>query len=174
MSVAVSEASVIVDAKYVTITLTWSECLLASQIGMLRQIESLKKGLPDKHGFDGLGWDVHIEGAMGELAVAKYLGVYWSGSVNTFKNLPDVDSLEIRTRSKPEYELIVRENDSDDSVFVLVTGKCPKYTLVGCIPGAQAKSPQWRKTHGGRPPAYFVPHSALLPVAEIIIPPGVL
>lgn len=151
------------------VKLSIPELYTAANIGVLRQIESVRKGLPDKHGFDGMnGWSVHIDGAAGEIAVAKCLGTYWGGSCNTFKTEGDVGKLEVRTRSKDYYDLIVRDDDRDDSIFVLVihpTGR--EYTVVGWITGRDAKQNKWRKDYGGRPPAYFVPQSELRDISEL-------
>lgn len=149
------------------INLTIGELHLGAQIGCLRQIESLARGLPDKHGFSGPGWNNHIEGALGEIVVAKALGIYWGGTVNTFKNIPDVGKLEVRTRSKNDYDLIVRENDDSNSIYVLVTGQAPEFYLVGWIKGHDAKVQKFVQTYGGRPPAYFVPHNALNPIEDL-------
>lgn len=151
------------------IKLSISEMHIAAQIGSMRQIQALAKGLPDRHGFDGLdGWSVHIEGAAGEMAVAKALNLYWGGSVNTFKSLGDIGSqLEVRTRSKDYYELIIRPNDKDDSRYVLVTGRAPNYNVVGWIKGKDAKQEKWSKTHGNRPAAFFVPHKELNDIGTI-------
>lgn len=149
------------------ITLTKGEMFLAAQNGTLRVIESIIKGLQDRHGFDGPGWDINVEGAAGEIAAAKALGTYWGGTVNTFKSMGDVGDLEVRTRSKDYYELIVREGDNSNAIFILVTGQSPNYNVVGWIKASDAKQKRWRKTHGGRPPAYFVPHENLRPLEEL-------
>jgi len=150
------------------VKLTAYELMQASTVGSMRQISALMNRLPDKHGFDGLGWSEHIEGMCGEIAVAKAINCYCSGSVNTFKLGGDLGSnIQVRTRSKHEYELIVRESDRDDDVFVLVTGKSPEFVVRGWITGTDAKRDEWKKTHGGRAEAYFVPHSSLMPMSKI-------
>lgn len=143
------------------ILLNKSEMQTAARIGAHRHIEALARGLPDRHGLEGKGWQVHIEGACGEMAVAKALGRYWDGSINTFKSGGDVGEVQVRTRSKDHYELIVRKDDPDDSYFILVTGTAPAYKVWGYIRASEAKRPEWIKKHGGRPPAWFVPQSAL-------------
>lgn len=148
------------------VTLTWNEAAMAADVGRRRQLESLRSGLRDKHGYEGDGWGNHIEGAMGEIALAKHLGVYWDGSINTFK-ANDLPGLQVRTRSRPTYELIIRKDDSPDERFVLVTGRCPNYTIQGWIAGRDGMQEQWLAAHGGRAPAYFVPHSALRPISEL-------
>lgn len=98
------------------VELTTPEFLNAINIGVIRQCSSLKKGLRDSHGAKSdNGWDMHIEGACGEAAVAKALNVFWSGTVDTFKRGGDVgNKIQVRTRSKSYYELIVRKDDRDE------------------------------------------------------------
>lgn len=132
------------------------EVLNAANIGCRRQIGAIFSGREDTFGFEGDGWGIHIEGACGEAAFAKGLNLYWSGSVNTFKQGGDVGSLQVRTRSREDYDLIVRSKDRDDDIFVLVTGQVPTYTIRGWIRGIDAKQSKYLKGHGGRTPAYFV------------------
>lgn len=157
-----------------TVTLTQFELWLAATVGMRRQVEALRKGLPEQHGHTGSGWNEHIEGACGELVVAKALDRYWNGSVNTFRAGGDVGAIQVRTRSRAEYELIVRPNDDDAAVFVLVTGAAPRYTIHGWIRGADAKRPAWRRAYGGRPPAFFVPHASLHALNHLCAPAATL
>jgi hypothetical protein len=154
----------------VLIKLTEQEALHAISVGGKRQWESIKKGLDDKHGFQGDGWEVHIEGAMGELAVAKALNVYWDAGINTFKT-PDIGPLYVRTRSQHHYDLLIREDDDNEAPWVLTTGRRGQYQIHGWIRGKDAKNPLWAQTHGGRPRAYFVPKSALLPLFSLKLTP---
>jgi hypothetical protein len=148
----------------VDVCLTQSELLLGATIGAQRQIEALCQGRPDKHGFNGDdAWTVHIEGACGELAVAKVLDRYWAGTVNTFKLGGDVGQLQVRTRSKNHYDLLVRDDDKDDDIFVLVVGRAPQYRVVGWIRGKDAKCATFQQLYGSRPLAYFVPQTVLTP-----------
>lgn len=140
------------------------EIAIAAQVGLHRHLAAMRRGLQDKHGADSSadGWQLHIEGALGELAAAKALGVYWSGSVNTFKAVDIGVRLQVRTRSKHTYDLIIRRSDSDDDLYLLVTGSCPEYVVHGFIRGRDAKlRDDWIARHGGREAAWFVPKAAL-------------
>lgn len=144
------------------VRLTPYELMQAATAGCLRQISALARSLPDRHGFVGLGWSEHIEGACGEMAVGKATGRYVSGSINTFKTGGDLGSrVQVRTRSRHDYDLIVRRDDRDDDAFVLVTGRSPSFQVRGWIWGRDAKQERWRATHGNREPAFFVPASDL-------------
>jgi hypothetical protein len=157
------------QVSFSTVKLTWYEAAMASNIGLLRQLSSIKTGRVDQHGFNGIGWDVHIEGACGELAVAKLLSCYWDGSVDTFKT-PDISgNLQVRTRSNHTFDLLVRPNDNPLDIYCLVTGKCPEFRVHGWIQGLHAQKPEWKKNHGGRPPAWFVPQTALNPMSNLLV-----
>jgi len=144
------------------VKLTPHEVQAGAIIGIERHIQAMAKGLKDKHGLRAQDrWRVHIEGACGEIAFAKAMNMYWSPSVNTFKGHPDIGSFEIRTRSQQNYDLLVREDDEDDRIFVLVVGMAPQFRLVGWLTGKEAKQQRYLQTYGDRPPAYFVPQDKL-------------
>lgn len=148
------------------VVLNWYEAAMASEIGRLRYLSSIKNKRKGRNGFAGGGWQESIEGTCGELVVAKYLNIYWDGSIDTFDK-SDVGPYEVRTRSSHDYELIVRKHNKDESIFICVTGQCPNYRIRGWIDGKSAKRPEFLKNHGGHAEAYFVPHSALRPMSEL-------
>jgi len=149
------------------IELTPLELEVAAWLGSRRQVSSLVRGLEDKHGFEGDGWGAHIEGVCGEMAAAKAANLYYEPRVDTFKGVADIgDDIEVRTRSRHDYELLVRPADRDiaQRAFVHVTGRAPRFEVHGWLRGLDAMRPQWQQTHGGREPAWFVPASELLPM----------
>lgn len=148
------------------VTLAWHEVMTASLVGVMRQVASLKDRRNHIAGMDAIGWTEHIEGACGEAAVAKAVGVYWSSHVNNFTG-DDLPGMQIRTRRRHDWDLIVRPSDDDHARWVLVTGKCPAYRVRGWIFGRDAKREEWLRDHGDRPPAYFVPAAALRDMSEL-------
>lgn len=149
------------------IRLDWPEVMVAAITGVMRQIAALKAERPERHGADPAnGWSLHINGALGEQVFAKYLGEYWHPSVNTFKTLGDVGRWEVRTRPRHDWDLIVRADDDERRSFVLITGVCPNYLVRGWILGRDAKQDQWKRAHGDREEAWFVPAGALHPICE--------
>ena len=146
-----------------SVTLTPPEIVVGATVGGMRHAESIKEGRKNAHGLDpdssGLSFDV--EGASAEMALAKFLGKYWPCSVNTFKE-PDVSRrIQVRQTSKHTNRLIVRPNDKDGDIFVLVTGVSPTYQIHGWMYGHEAKVPRWKDAPASRPPAWFVPPEAL-------------
>lgn len=137
----------------------WSLCV---QVANSRQVSSIKRGSSDAL-YKKSGWleefNIHIAGCVGELAVAKVLGVTWSGSVDTFK-LPDLEGgVQVRHRTNPLWDLIVRHGDSDSEKFVLSRGMPPGLIEVaGWIVGSDAKKEEYLKDWGNySKPSYFVP-----------------
>jgi hypothetical protein len=115
-----------------------------------------------------MAWSNHIEGACGELAVAKLLNIYWPASVDTFLEVPDVGCLEVRTRRQDTYDLLVRDQDSDDRIYVHVTGVIPVFTVWGWMWGGEAKHDRWKRSYAERPDAYFIPSKHLKPMRKLI------
>lgn len=136
---------------------------MAANAGVMRNVQSLQKGRQNANGLSAdLNWQVNIEGALGELALAKYLNTYYSGK--GFFRGPDLPGLQVRTAAGSSHRLILHPGDSDGDVFVLVVGQPPTYRVVGWIVGREGKLPQfWDEPVRGRP-AFFVPQEALNPI----------
>lgn len=106
-----------------------------------------------------------VVGACGEMAVCKAMNWFHSPSVNTFHGVADIgENIEVRSSEKPNYSLILRDNDADDRWYVLVIGEPPNLAIIGRMRGADAKQDKWLKNPHGHRPGWFVPQSALTPI----------
>lgn len=152
----------------IEIRLSWHEVMTAAMVGVMRQVYSLRDNRKDRHGFKGCGWNEHIEGACAEQVLSKFLNVYWSSHVNHFEG-DDLPGLQVRTRMTPrkDFALIVRPSDSDQGVFVHVTGVCPTFYVHGWIRGSEAKKKEYYTSFDSREPAYFVPNDRLNPIESL-------
>jgi hypothetical protein len=156
----------------VWVTLTWSEMSLASIVAVRRRLESMRDNHAPKYGAShrSAPWDMEIFSAQGELTIAKYLNLYWSG-INGIIKAVDVggeEGAEVRTRSKHWYELILHPEDADERPHVLVTTEAPPaFCLVGWIYGNAGKREQYWDDPAGNRAAFFVPHCDLRPMAEL-------
>ena len=160
-----------VMSKYTTISP--DEFFLCVQVANARQVSSIKKKGKDSVNRKN-NWveelDKHIIGCIGELAVAKVIGVTWTGSVDTFKTESDLSgNIQVRHRSNPVWDLIVRTNDSDDDIFVLSRGMPPgAIEVAGWMKGKDAKRDEWLSDPGGYGrPSYFVDSAHLQPMEEL-------
>jgi hypothetical protein len=150
------------------ITLDWHLVQRASNVGCLRNLTAMRSGRQHVGGLDSTGWSEHIEGALGECAVAQALGLHWDQGINTFKTRPDVAGLQVRTRSRHSYDLLLRPGDSQRDAWVHVTGTCPEYWIRGWLWGYEAlRSKYLRKDIARRPPAYFIPTADLRAIEDL-------
>jgi len=135
-------------------------------VGIQRQLEDIK--WKNKGSFEAkanYAWQMHIEGALTECAMAKYLNVYW----NKVKwDLPDVGDVDVRSSSKPNGELIIRRNDDPNKKYYLLIGLNGEYEIKGWLYGKEAMKDQfWTSKDTGRPPAWFVPQEYLTSINGI-------
>ncbi len=149
--------------------MTWYEKRQARLCGLLRHRSAwarLSNRNGNRYETEEESIAKHVRGAAAELAVAKALNRYWHASVDTFHDGADVGAtIQVRWRSNPEYDLIIRDDDQDDHYFFLVTGSVDEdFVVRGWIRGGQGKRPEWRRNHGGYRPAYFVPQDVLRPL----------
>lgn len=143
---------------------------MAGMVGVSRHMKCIRAAT----GYNGInnrkrGWQDNCDGALGEQAFAKWLDVYWDGTPNTFRTKPDVAEYEVRTNSESWGDLILRDRDKDDAVYVLVLShECPRFHMQGWVYGRDGKQPQWRrKGDTSRPEAWFVPQNALNDMADL-------
>ncbi len=143
------------------IILTPSEILLAAVSGVMRQSTVIKNDLKGRYGEpDDDCWQRHIEGALAECAMAKYLDRYWQGKGEAGDR--DIGHHEIRSANKHHKRLMMHPRDDDNSRYWFLTGQYGTYKLHGWINGRDAKREEyWEDPTGNNRFAYFVPHSAL-------------
>ena len=142
------------------ITLSWLETHIATIVGGVRRLTSMKENLTDRAGRPN-DWSADIEGTAGEIALAKYLNVYWTPTNKTF-TLPDLGRIEIKTVAKGD-ELPIHPGIPDDRIVVMVAGRVPTFTIAGWVRAGDAKKkyPARKKLYY---PCHWVPRADLEPV----------
>jgi hypothetical protein len=151
----------------ITVTLTGNEMYHGATCGVLRRLTSQRAGLRDRWGLDGEGYTRDIHGALAELAVAKYLGRYWTGINGRIKD-DDVRGLQVRWTRWHCNRLLLHPDDADDTPYILVTGDPPDLVIRGWILGREGKLPAyWDDPTGTARPAFFVPQAALRDLSEL-------
>jgi hypothetical protein len=142
------------------IKLSDEEVMMAAHVGLARRLDSIHKSLNRyKHAYKS-EWSYDIDGACAELAVAKAMGVYWSGHVGSFKD-PDVANIHVRSTTRKDGHLIIRDNDPENFVYVLVITECPNYTIVGGISGRKAKNKDKSDQDNTGAPAWWIKQEEL-------------
>jgi hypothetical protein len=132
--------------------------------GLRRQGFNESKGLRGRNGGAWKGskaLDIHLLGAAGEVAVASYLGLKSElfKETEAKKNSDDLPGIDVKTRSKASYDLIVQRGSDPQKKFVLVTIENQQTLLHGWCYGHEAL--QERFWADPARPAYFFPKEAL-------------
>lgn len=147
------------------IDLNQEEILQGAIAGAIRNTNAVCRNAKGVNGSERTHyWQNHIEGALAEMAVAKATNKFWSSGDKS--NL-DIGDWEIRCTPNPRGELVMRKRDVElgkqDKWFILVRGKYGSYDLIGWILGKDGMQDRYWKQVGDRPPAWFIPESALTP-----------
>lgn len=153
----------------VTFVFTEEEKRLAMEEGLRRQGVNEAQGLRGRNGGAWQGskaLSIHLLGAAGEMAVASHLGMkeFLYKETQAKRGSDDLPGIDIKTRSKHAYDLIVQKNEDPDKKFVLVTIENKTVLIHGWCHGRDAmKEEYWADPARGRP-AYFVPKTILAPI----------
>jgi hypothetical protein len=140
---------------------TPEERRLAMEEGIRRQAVNEAKGLRGRNNgprFGDKALEVHLLGAAGEMAVASYMGLkeHLYAEKEARRGSDDLPGMDIKTRSKHSYDLIVQKREEPQKRFVLVTIQDQKTLLHGWCYGHEAMQERfWADPARGRP-AYFV------------------
>ena len=140
--------------------------------GMRRQHVNEAQGLRGRNGGAWKGskaLDIHLLGAAGEVAVASYLGMkeHLFKETEARRGSDDLPGIDVKTRSKASYDLIVQKREDPKKKFVLVTIENQQTLLHGWCYGEEAMQEQhWADPARGRP-AYFVPKVALHSIGSL-------
>jgi len=144
-----------------TIELTKPELMVAGLVGNMRSVSSLGRLTQNKHSPNDSEWQIDVDGAAAEMAFAKWMGVYYEPSVNTFK-APDIGSIQVRSTKLENGRLIIRSNDVKDEIVVLVINRMPTYIMAGWLRTSEAKKDKYLyDPNGKKAPAWMVPQSDL-------------
>jgi hypothetical protein len=161
------------------IQLSPPEIQIGASVGIQRQIREIQKNGnhilekyisknndPGRHGL----WGNAIEGALGEIAVAKALNQYHTGMESHWAT--DVgENIEVRTRRKEDHQLFLKPTDKPGFIYVLVVGQFGVYAIKGWIESDEVFShPEWLHDFNGKTSkCYWVPDSELQPITNLVL-----
>lgn len=150
------------------IILTSSEMYLAEVAATYRYDENLRNNAKPK---DGQSWERvtkdNIMGLRGEMAVARFLDIYWRGAASGDYKADDLNGVEVRTTDYSGGNLILRPRDKLHMPYVLVICTGAVFDILGWIQARDGMQPKYLRETPGRPPAYFVPRSELKPMESL-------
>lgn len=113
----------------IAVRLEGYEVEVAVLVGSARNKSALKKESRDTYECDPImSWGQHVEAAGAEMAVAKYLGLYWDGSVDTYRSgSGDLPYTQIDVKHSKDGKWKVKERDEGE--LILVKGTMPDYVI---------------------------------------------
>ena len=145
------------------ITLEPYEIVAAINTAVVRYASTAKnrqmRGIQTMNTWQRILLDAEAAGA--EMAVAKYLGIYWGADFghNGVDIAPNID---VKFTKHLTGRLLVFTDADPDRKYVLVTGEMPTYNIIGWMLGHDAKKDEFLDTPDRRrPPVYAVPQERL-------------
>lgn len=166
-------------AKIVEVELDRYECIRAWRAAQRRNRRAQRDGAtghnkqdPTKAGRD------HFIGCLGELAVAKLLGVRWTSEFTHRHEDDDVAGYEVRTANGIDggrRRCMVYDRDNDEAAFISAVVRhrpepgAPhaRVSIQGWITGRHARQVAVEEHHGGRRGLY-VPNASLCDIQQVI------
>src|SRR5215475_5272191 len=161
--------------------MTQAEMTFGSYVGCSRNVQCLcgryktQAAMPDSNTYSG-----HCESAVGEMFMGMGLDMYWEPNVGDLKTR-DLGPFEVRVNLSRSYtDMVVRPRDfekpgTDDTPFISVLSFAPVFECMGWILGEDIRQKDWfREGTPGRPPAWWVPANALLPIRTLPLPERLL
>ena len=145
------------------VSLSDEDYRLAQQWGERRVKVAVERGSPGRAGCipNNVGQDV--DGAAAEIAFARLMGAALVVTDGPTK-LPDVGCFHVRSTPRPNGKLIVRPEDSEHNLYVLVVGTGRRWRVVGSGYGYQARFDKFWFAGNERPGCYMLPQEYLTPI----------
>lgn len=155
----------------VDVSLLEFELWYSSNVGYARRVTSIASDIPETSASPGGPFGLLLDdigGAQAEMALAKYLGVYWDASVGVGKR-PDLPhEVQCRHTFYDSGKLVIRVRDKDREIYVLVTGRMDIFTLHGWMTAGEAKEhSEWVENPNQQGASWFVPQKYLHPMKEL-------
>lgn len=151
----------------IVIKLTEKQLQAAEAEAVRRQTENEAKGLRGRNRAPAIGdkaLRLHRLGCIGEIAAASFLGLsgqefLLKDAVRDSSDLPG--NLEVKTRPRHDYDLLIQIDDDPGKIFVLITHDGHSTQVAGWIRGHDAMKREWIKEYVKGRPCYAVKQSAL-------------
>ena len=150
------------------IELHWNDFITCHSIASMNELYKHTKGV-------GHHWSVkkadesanYILGAVGEYAVAKYLGKFFDGNVGNLDAVDVAGEYEVKTTPVPSGHLIIKPEAKEAKPFVLAVVEDMMVRLPGWMKGTDIKHEQYKRADQHGRVLYWVPQSDLHPMSTL-------
>lgn len=121
------------------VRLSVDEVQTAACVGVYRHCNAAREGRDLGHRgkpTDRSVWNVDIEAACSEAAVAKAIGYYWPADFKSNREFDIPPNIEVKMSEDVENNLIVNVGEfRPDKLYVLVLGRAPRFIIPGAVHG---------------------------------------
>lgn len=126
----------------ISVTLTFPEMMLAAQVAAMRRVQGMKHNRAKTYGYgfdsDPL-WQTDAISCLAEMALAKQLDRFWSGTVGDITAADVGTFYQVRATEHPTGRLILHPKDKDEQPFVLARVAGSRVDLMGWVYGRDGK-----------------------------------
>ena len=157
-----------IAATPVIVKLRWHDFITCHSIASMNELYKHTKGV-------GHHWSVkkadesanYILGAVGEYAVAKYLGKFYDGNVGNLNAVDVAGEFEVKTTPVLGGHLIIKPEAKDSRPFVLAIVEDMTVRLPGWMTGTDIKNEKYKRADQYDRVTYWVPQSDLHPMSTL-------
>lgn len=157
-----------ITAAPVIIKLKWHDFITCHSIASMNELYKHSRGV-------GHHWSVkkadesanYILGAVGEYAVAKYLGKFYDGNVGNLNAVDVAGEFEVKTTPVLGGHLIIKPEAKDDKPFVLAIVEDMTVRLPGWMKGTDIKNEKYKRADQYGRSSYWAPQSDLHPMSTL-------
>ena len=133
--------------------------ILAGEMGARRQAHAEEKGYKPFGGFASP--KLHVTGYLGEMAMARYLGVPmpsgWDWEADKARG-HDVAGWHCRSSSKPDGRLLLKPGDPEGNYVLILTHDRPTCWIVGWTTKERGRRLGFKEYLGDQPVKYVAQH----------------
>lgn len=142
------------ERQVIHVALSRDEMIFAAVGAVVRNIDALLKGRRTYFGDPWRDlWAANVTGALGECAVAKHYGRYWTPCYDDPSGVVDVGTRgQVRSTTNQNTGLRLYPRDRDDEAFIQVLVRAPDCYLAGWVWGHEGKRDEWARDGGWEVP----------------------
>lgn len=151
------------------IILTDYEMEMARSVGSRRALNAILGRRDNYAGKKEDTTEPHIIGAAAEIAVARYLGVYWSGHQGVFRSVADLPGIEVRWTATAGLIIRPRDKEKETKVYILAQGWPPEIEIIGWYDIREELRQEWITDFGrpNSPECWLIPKKYLHEIREM-------
>lgn len=160
-------------AEFPVVTLDTWEMEFGGYGALMRSQHNWMRRVREKHGADSDwgGYDEHLMGVLGELAVAKWLDRCWTGGWGDFRKIDVGNCVNVRATKYlhgPYLRLHPADPDIPHALALTVRNQLPAVQLLGFMPAGEGRRlVKFEDKFNNNRPAYWVPLDLLKPMTRL-------